>query len=102
MVVNDDEPAGDVFKRIVDEGSLPIVLAISRPHVPHGFVFMTIITLNDSDDATPDRDGVLANGVASIGMLYDSLISESTPHAVLTLPHDWEPTRISVGFASKH
>ena len=99
VVAYDDEPATEVFSRIINETRPPVVVAVSRPSAePFGFVFMTIGQVEHGEaPASPDEEPI--GDTASIGMLYDTMDLQSRPNRHLVIPNDWQPARFRVELA---
>lgn len=97
VVAYDDEPATEVFSRIVSETTPPVIVAIPRDSNPWGFVFMTIINAEQNPD---DDDSDNVGETASIGMLYDAMAVEHKHKTLLTVPNDWRPATFRVELAA--
>ncbi|MBQ1035874.1 hypothetical protein [Micromonospora sp. C81] len=100
VVAYDDEPVAEVFSRIVSEAQPPVIVAVHRPSAkPYGFVFMQIGQVDyDASPAAPDDDPNIGDS-ASIGMLYDTMDTQTRPKTHLTIPNDWRPARFKVQLA---
>jgi hypothetical protein len=100
VVAYDDEPATEVFSRIVSETTPPVIVAIPRESNSWGFVFMTIVSAEQTPSTDEDGDHDNVGQAASIGMLYDTMAAEHKHKTLLTVPNDWRPATFRVELAA--
>jgi hypothetical protein len=99
VVAYDYEPVTEVFFRILNETTPPVVIAVKRPGAKSfGFVFMTIGPVEYDAAAEIVEDDSIGDK-ASIGMLYDTLDAHSRPNRHLVIPNEWQSARFKVGLA---